>query len=90
MFHVPRAQKELKLGKARECNHLAIHSDGDTPQHLAELPGATRNTRHCVASTSTPTPKGLESGLRPVLKIKTKMEEQLARGRTVGLLQCSG
>lgn len=44
MFHVPRAQQELDLGKAPECNRLAIHSDAN-PGHLMEPPGATRNTR---------------------------------------------
>lgn len=44
MFHVPRAQQELGLGKARDCTRLAIHSDENTLQRLIELPGATRNT----------------------------------------------
>lgn len=58
MFHAPRAEQELDLGKVPDCNHLAIHSDDDTPQHMMILPGATRNTGHCVATTSTS--KGLD------------------------------
>jgi hypothetical protein len=82
MFHVPRAQQELDLGKAPESNHLAIHRDVDSSFASLKLPGATRNIRRWRRQ------RQLQKDWIEA-RVKNKNERRRSR-RTVGLIQCSG